>query len=476
MFGRLVDISDSEDEYEDQNIQEKDLLSKDAVAQQSLNGSFSQMTTIGGGGAQDTLLRMIDEHSRKKTIDVKNITEKQSDLDKKISHLLSIIERPWSFVELDGPICSIEGELLKKKRFDSGWKRYYFALNGNNLYYYKSKNSKKPKGIISVSFVSPPLVLTEKNIVDMKTPEVSNYLLHVYSHKRIDSLCATNNEDFERWNNVLQRLVKNTLEYDDYNDRFEAFQEVYPLFEKKTELELDRLLLLLAEIDNKSTHIIGKAKKEKTGNLLMMEDDENTGEITWRQYYFALLNQCLYFYKSSKLPPQGLSTPLSVFILKAKHQVAMEDWIDSLVSSKQGRPKTTIGVSVNAQPPLPMPLNVAPEVFTNKQTYVFGKKVYPTLSFVPHSAAPGTKTKVSKMSLGSNTIGRSESCNIVVDDKKVSRTHCKIEVTESTCVLLDMGSGHGTKVNRKVIDRHVLEVGDKIKIGKTTLLFDIVKK
>ncbi|GAM25646.1 hypothetical protein SAMD00019534_088210, partial [Acytostelium subglobosum LB1] len=486
MYGKLVDISD------DESDEEVNLLN----TSQHNNGAKDMMPSMIGGGTQETILKMWDEkqNNRHRTPheDIKNISEKHSDVDRKISNLLSIIERPWSFVELDGPICSIEGELLKKKRFSSGWKKYYFALNGNNLYYYNNKNSKKPKGIISISFVSPPLVMSEKHIIDMRTPDVSKYMFQVFSYKRIDAFCATNNEDFERWNFVMQKLTKNTLTLDDYNERYQAFQEVYPLFEKKTELELDRLLLLLAEIDNKSTHIIGKSKKEKTGTLLMMEEDENNGEITWKQYYFALLNQCIYYYKSSKLPPQGvitlkyteiqtcdtsisndllhsfkLVTPLSVFILKAKHQVAMEDWVESLQCSKLGRPRA-IAPSVAAV--------IEPSINSNAAPLALGKKSVAILTFTPANAAPGSKPKMVKLVIGSNTVGRSESCNIQVDDKLVSRTHCKVEVSETACILLDMGSGHGTKINHRPVDRHPLQIGDVFKIGKTKIRFDVVKK
>ncbi|EGG18460.1 hypothetical protein DFA_03954 [Cavenderia fasciculata] len=512
------DDVDIQDQHEGliQNFQERaNIMHRDAYNQ--------TMATIGGGvGGQDAILKMIDEKSKKKMMDIKTISEKQSDLDKKISTLLTIIEDPWQDLEVDqsAPACIIEGELYKK-RFNSTWKKYYFALNGNSLYYYKSRNTKKPKGIISISFVSPPIGLTEKNIVDMKTPDVSNYFMQVFSPKRIDSICATNNEDFERWCNILQKLVKDKLEVNDYTCRFNAFQEVYPLFEKKSEMELNRLLLLLAEIDNKSTHIIGKAKKEKTGNLMMMEDDEITGQITWKQYYFALLDKCLYYYKSSKLPPQGvitlkytdvqicdttisndlqysfkLTTPLSVFILKAKHQVSLEDWVDTLNQSKHGKP------SNNILGHIPLPFNLQNQESsslvgsmninnnnhnnnnhsdTNSHNNSptpglvmsgLGKKFIPTLVYTPVNASPGSKPKKVKLSLGSNTIGRSESCSVVIDDKQVSRMHCKVEVTDTTCTILDIGSGHGTKINRRTIDRHNLEIGDTIKIGKTKLKFN----
>eukprot|EP01132_Coremiostelium_polycephalum_P003989 gene3989-4990_t len=498
-FGKLVDISD-EDEFEDQ-----DLLSKDNFYGGS-NNYYDESSSGDELNAENKVIKKKKAPPKRTKEEIRELTEKQSELDKRIARLLSTIETAWApNIEFDDRTVTIEGELLKKKRFASGWKKYYFALCGNNLYYYSNKNSKKAKGVITISFVSPPMVLSEKNIVDINTPYISNYSIQLYSHKRIDTLVALSNEDFEKWNGVLQDLVKSNLHRHDYEDRLEAFNEVHPLFEKKSEMELDRLLLMLAEIDSYSTHIITKARKDKTGNLLLMEDDEETGQITWRSYYFALLEQCLYFYKSSRLPPQGvitlkysdvsvcntnvstdlknsfkLSTPLSVFILKAKHQVAMEDWIRALNAAKNHGSKKS---NKNSGDNIPNDHNYngaetsiipTPNQEQHYTTTGLGKKFIPTLTYTLYGAPPGTKAKVVKLSLGSHTIGRSDSCSIVIDDKKVSRTHCKIEVQETCCIIMDLGSGHGTKVNRKSIDKLYLAPTNEIKIGKTKITFDII--
>ncbi|KYR00096.1 hypothetical protein DLAC_03242 [Tieghemostelium lacteum] len=509
---------------------------------------------ISGGSSSGRSRNQASSASGKPKKDIRDLTDKQSELDKAIGAFLTTIEKPWQCYDVSATAI-MDGELLKKSRFTSGWKKYYFALNGNNLYYYKYKGAKKPKGIISISFITPPIILSEKNLVDIKSAHVSNYQIQLYSQKRIDQLCALSNEDFEKWNDVFQNLMRTNLETDDYENRLSAWNQVYPLFDKKSELELDRLLLLLAEIDSYSTHLINKAKKEKTGNLLMMEEDDESGKVTWKNYYFALLDKCLYYYKSSKLPPQGvitlkytditicnvnesnvnydlshsfkLSTPLSVFILKAKHQVAMEDWVNALDFSKSGKKgRDFTSTSPSSSPPSNNFINIfnsnlqvnssnsdkrtirssssnlSQSLALNQQLYPeqqqqqqqqqqsssasedepqmvvsgYGKKFIPTLTYIVFGHPPTSKPKVAKMSLGSHTIGRSESCTITIDDKKVSRTHCKIEVSDTQCIIMDLGSGHGTKVNKKRIDKYSLIPGDVIKIGKTTLKFEVVKK
>ncbi|KAN0055578.1 hypothetical protein ACTA71_008694 [Dictyostelium dimigraforme] len=426
--------------------------------------------------------------------DIKALTEQQSALDKKISSHLSIIDRGW-VLEADHNHATMEGELLKKSRFAAGWKKYYFVLIGNHLHYYKTKKARKPKGTITISFITPPIPLKEKNIIDMKTPNVSNYQLQIFSkNKRIDSLCASTNEEFEQWNSILQNLVRTNLTSTDYDERLEAYTVVSPLFDQKTQVELDRLLILLQEIDTYSSNILNKSKKDKSGNLLIMEDSED--QITWKGYYFVLVDRCLYYYKSSKLPPQGvitlkytdisvcdspdlkhcfkLSTPLSVFILKAKHHVAMKDWVLALNNAKEGKKLIDMPpmdkLKLNQQP------RVSDEGVHQQPINGYGKKFTATLIITPFDLSPTEKPAIVKLNLGNNTIGRSESCTITVEDKKVSRSHCKIEVAENSVIIIDLGSGHGTKVNHKRISKAYLLPGDTIKIGKTLLKLEAVKK
>ncbi len=71
------------------------------------------------------------------------------------------------------------------------------------------------------------------------------------------------------------------------------------------------------------------------------------------------------------------------------------------------------------------------------------------------------------------TIGRSPANTIPIDDSAASRKHCMIKrEPEDTFTLVDMGSANGTLVNgERVQKEHVLETEDRIKIGKTILIF-----
>ncbi len=75
-----------------------------------------------------------------------------------------------------------------------------------------------------------------------------------------------------------------------------------------------------------------------------------------------------------------------------------------------------------------------------------------------------------------NVIGRDKKCQVMLDtDRKVSRQHAKIDCQEDgRCIFSDLGSSRGSKVNGKTVNGRVnLAIGDKIKVGKTEMLFTI---
>jgi signal transduction histidine kinase len=62
-------------------------------------------------------------------------------------------------------------------------------------------------------------------------------------------------------------------------------------------------------------------------------------------------------------------------------------------------------------------------------------------------------------------IGREAGCDIVLDDRTVSRRHAEIKVDESGVTLVDLGSSNGTFVNGQRVERYTLAAGDAITIG-----------
>lgn len=78
------------------------------------------------------------------------------------------------------------------------------------------------------------------------------------------------------------------------------------------------------------------------------------------------------------------------------------------------------------------------------------------------------KWKVVRASLPA-TIGRGADADVQISDAWVSRRHCQLEEVDGALILRDLGSRHGTLVNRDFISETVLEPGDEISIGTTKL-------
>ncbi|NUP07888.1 MAG: FHA domain-containing protein [Polyangiaceae bacterium] len=77
---------------------------------------------------------------------------------------------------------------------------------------------------------------------------------------------------------------------------------------------------------------------------------------------------------------------------------------------------------------------------------------------------------------GEFVIGRSEDCQLSIDDPMVSRRHAMFCVTGNSVILVDLGSRNGVAVNGdKISGERPMIDGDRITIGKHELLFCIVQ-
>jgi len=73
---------------------------------------------------------------------------------------------------------------------------------------------------------------------------------------------------------------------------------------------------------------------------------------------------------------------------------------------------------------------------------------------------------------GANSIGRQSSCTIPLKDSTLSRLHCEVILAGNIATVVDKGSRNGTLLNGKKIEAQVLQPGDKIQIGATTLWYE----
>ncbi len=69
------------------------------------------------------------------------------------------------------------------------------------------------------------------------------------------------------------------------------------------------------------------------------------------------------------------------------------------------------------------------------------------------------------------TIGRHPDSTIFLGDVTVSRSHCVIEREGSAYFIVDQESLNGTYVNRRRVERELLNDGDELQIGKYKFTF-----
>jgi hypothetical protein len=72
------------------------------------------------------------------------------------------------------------------------------------------------------------------------------------------------------------------------------------------------------------------------------------------------------------------------------------------------------------------------------------------------------------------TVGRSQECDIVVEDPSASRRHAELRREDGAFWIIDLGSTNGTELNGERVERARLETGDRITVGQTVLQFERV--
>lgn len=68
-------------------------------------------------------------------------------------------------------------------------------------------------------------------------------------------------------------------------------------------------------------------------------------------------------------------------------------------------------------------------------------------------------------------LGRHPKSDIQLPDRTISTHHARITVVRDDCFLEDLSSTNGTYVNYQQVERHLLEDGDMIGLGKYQIFF-----
>jgi pSer/pThr/pTyr-binding forkhead associated (FHA) protein len=69
-------------------------------------------------------------------------------------------------------------------------------------------------------------------------------------------------------------------------------------------------------------------------------------------------------------------------------------------------------------------------------------------------------------------LGRGETAGLRIDDRWLSRRHCRLEVSDGVLTVRDLGSRHGTYINGEVVRESPLLPGDELRIGLSRFVAD----
>jgi hypothetical protein len=89
----------------------------------------------------------------------------------------------------------------------------------------------------------------------------------------------------------------------------------------------------------------------------------------------------------------------------------------------------------------------------------------------PHLLVLSGSRKGAQVALGegSTTLGRGKANTAVIPDVAVSRQHVRLERKGREVLVVDLGSGNGTRVNGRPVEREALRHGDALEVGGTRL-------
>jgi hypothetical protein len=69
-------------------------------------------------------------------------------------------------------------------------------------------------------------------------------------------------------------------------------------------------------------------------------------------------------------------------------------------------------------------------------------------------------------------LGRSRECDITIEDPNISRRHAEVRLENGSWWIVDLGSTNGIEVNGERVDRAQLGPNDRIRLGRTELVFE----
>ncbi|KAL6062147.1 PH domain containing protein [Balamuthia mandrillaris] len=430
----------------------------------------------------------------------------------------------------------LEGYLFKqKKRVEGDWQKKWFSWRRNTktgrycLYYYKNQDDskrllapllRKPRpssfkigsnkddakalAMIEPTFIQKALLNKhQKEVISValvkKQRTVSSHYIKIFSKRRTYVLCASTDEELEQWYTAINEVLERAMDPEEYDHRLAAAKELEPLVRQKYYAAIHKAHNIIRALEKNGffDDSVG-SNRDKQGTLSMESDDIFH---SWKKYRFILKSRYLYYYPPDKGHVERrvivlkystveyddkplddgsyvfrIITPIITYVLKARHKVAMEEWIDAIDRSisfvKHKNEKL--------QPSPPSQKRKAKDTAEAEgllKSNSGGSRdersaIDPTVDrvFLEAYTPNKKKPKVFKLKKSMSVIGRSSSCDIELNDTRISREHARIDVIDNKLVFLDLGSKRGSKINHHVVrDRTILHHGDLLKVGRTQI-------
>lgn len=401
------------------------------------------------------------------------------------------------FMEEELPITSTRKEkcgVLKMEVFNEEleqmmWKDFYFVLFEGALFYYKDSKSTTPTGFITLRFASVEL---DK---EQLTKEDKGFIFHVKTPLRTVVCRAKHPVALSEWIASLQNAL-NQYKMDMKTPKNKKIR-------RKDSMEVLRdINQVMADVSSFRA-IVNNSKTVNLFKQFLTNRGENASEV---DFY----NEASDFAatKEFTLLQSHAKTIYNRFVVQDANEESKEDKPVDLpqecvddIKSKIDR-VVTVNIYNAALLHVQRRMNSFFEEFKGSDLYneieamantdvvIDQRQVDP---FPPDCVQVFLiKVKNSKRSkevkfkkkpkdaaaagIATLTIGRDKSNYLVIDDSRVSRSHARIEYTDTQCEYVDLGSSCGSRLNGSKVFRAKLQPGDVIEIGLSSLIFQLKKK
>lgn len=377
---------------------------------------------------------------------------------------------------------------MLRKRHNDSWKKYWCELDGDQLSFFSNPESPiKRHSCFTVVYAHTSQITKEDELVYAqlgKGQPLCKSRIMVVTPGRIIKLSGITDDDGKKWAETFQTLLSLKYTKEELDEKEQVRKELEPLL-RDQELMLEERYRIITRALKDVGFFIDDVPKEKEGYLELLK---RTGkdQFARKKLYAVLYRDFLYFFKphetpSVDAPPYDLinlryitsltvldkntfeiKTPLRTFNLQAKHDVAVEEWVNCINKFRTRKTKQYF---------------VKEEIAAlDDHGYHYSKPLEGRIILTLQSDSDGNKPKKWKPKGSVITIGRSSTNTIQLEDKYVSRNHAKIELINNVPYLIDLGSNTGTKLNRHRVLKHALKPGDVIRVGKTNIVFDVKDK